>query len=184
MIYNTEISIENQIKWFESINNKHNFYFLIEYDNKFIGLINGKNVDYTSRTMEGGIFLWDTKYWKSHIPVIASIIMNDCNFLISNFNFVFAQVLRNNRNAVKYNMSMGYEIVKETKNIVIMRLSRENYIKKSKKLRRAIGILYKDFDLLSLNDITIEEEKKQIDLLYSDLPNDIQDNIDRIIIKK
>ena len=45
MEYREFITEEMQKKWFESINNLQNFYFIIEYENKKIGLINTSNID-------------------------------------------------------------------------------------------------------------------------------------------
>src|ERR1017187_6809502 len=77
MAYREQITPEMQKKWFESINNKFNGYFMIIHEGTKIGLINGKNIDFEKRTCEGGIFLWDENYKDTIIPALASIIMND-----------------------------------------------------------------------------------------------------------
>ena len=51
------ISFEMQYKWFQSINNIYNNYFIIIYNNEKIGLVNGKNSDYEKRQSEGGMFI-------------------------------------------------------------------------------------------------------------------------------
>jgi len=42
MEYKNYITPSNQKKWFASVNNKWNYYFIIEFENKKIGLINVK----------------------------------------------------------------------------------------------------------------------------------------------
>ena len=53
-----------QEKWFEKINNDNNFYFIIEYEGREVGMINIKDVDYEKRTGEPGMFLYDDDLWK------------------------------------------------------------------------------------------------------------------------
>jgi UDP-4-amino-4,6-dideoxy-N-acetyl-beta-L-altrosamine N-acetyltransferase len=109
MAYREQITPEMQKKWFTSINNKYNGYFIIIYEGKKIGLINGKNIDFEKRTCEGGVFIWDENYKDSIIPALASIMMNDWTFLIINFNAIYAKVLQENVSAMTYDKLMGYE---------------------------------------------------------------------------
>jgi len=174
MIYQKNISKCRQRRWFKSINNIHNYYFLIQYEGKFIGLVNGKDADYDNRTMEGGMFLWDKEYWNTHIPVIASIVMNDCSFFISNFKLITAKIVTSNNHALKFNLNIGYEVKEEKNGFVVMHLTKENYLKKIEKIRKGIIILSKDTELLSIKDISFEDDdKKSMKLLYTKLPGDV-----------
>ena len=85
MFYQKEITAEEQEEWFKSTNNIYNYYFIIESDNKKVGLINGKNIDYEKRTSEGGIFIWDEEYRDIQVSAIASLIMAEFTFLIFDF---------------------------------------------------------------------------------------------------
>ncbi len=176
MLYKKRISRWQQIRWFKSINNIYNLYFLIQHNNQFIGLINGKDVDYKKRTCEGGIFIWDIEYWDTYVPVAASFILNDFNFMITNFKINYAKVLKTNHNAIQYNLAQGYKIIEEQKDcMLLMQLTKEDYIKSSKKIRTAIEIVSKDSEPLSINDVSFEEDNEKImKLLYTGLPEDIQ----------
>ncbi len=175
MLYKKRISRWQQIRWFKSINNIYNLYFLIQYNNQFIGLINGKDVDYKKRTCEGGIFIWDIEYWDTYVPVAASLILNDFNFMITNFKTNYAKVLKNNKNAIQYNLAQGYQIIGEQKESVLMELTKENYIKYNIKIKRAIEILSKDSSPISMTDISFEDDvESSMKLLYTGLPEDIQ----------
>lgn len=176
MLYKKKISRWQQKWWFRSINNKHNLYFLIQYHHQFIGLINGKDVDYEKITCEGGVFIWNTYFWDTHIPVAASLILNDFNFMIANFKINYAKVLKDNHNAVQYNLVQGYKVIEEQKNgALLMRLTKDDYIKNNKKIRRAIEIVSKDSEPLSIDDFSFEDDdKRTMKLLYTGLPDDIQ----------
>jgi hypothetical protein len=45
MEFKRQITSEEQLIWFNSINNIANYYFMIEFEGKDIGVINVKNVD-------------------------------------------------------------------------------------------------------------------------------------------
>lgn len=176
MLYKKKISRWQQKWWFRSINNKHNLYFLIQYNHQFIGLINGKDVDYEKRTCEGGVFIWNTEFWDTHIPAAASLILNDFNFMIANFKINYAKVLKDNHNAVQYNLVQGYKVIEEQKNgALLMQLTKDDYIKNNKKIRRAVEIVAKDSEPLSIDDFSFEDDdKRTMKLLYTGLPDDIQ----------
>ncbi len=158
MIYRKIISRLEQKKWFESIRNHTNAYYLIYKDDIAMGLINGKNIDHQNKTSEGGIFIWheDANY---EVTILASIILNDWNFSFNNFNFNFAEVLKSNKKAIAYNEFMGYKISeKEHGNeyVLWMEQSKADYIKFREKVVRLKLI---DFDVtepLSYKDLIIE----------------------------
>jgi len=181
MIYKKKISKWKQRRWFRSINNIYNYYFLIQYEGRFIGLVNGKDADFENRTMEGGIFLWEKEYWNTHIPVIASIVMNDCSFFITNFKLITAKIVTNNHHALKFNLNIGYQKIEEKNGFVVMHLTKENYFKKIEKIRKGLKVLSKDADLLSFKDISFEDDnQKDMQLLYTKLPDDILNVIAQI----
>lgn len=182
MYYREYITPEMQKKWFKSINNKANGYFIIEYKGKKIGLIHGKDNDFEKRTSEGGIFIWDKDYIKTPIPSLASNILDDYTFLIINFNATYAKVLSKNTPVIEYNKLMGYvpcEPRNDDKGVQWMMLTRENYLKHMrifrKSIERATGdgepLAYKDFDFS-------DDSPEEIELLYKGLPPDIQKPID------
>ncbi|MDP4280659.1 MAG: hypothetical protein Q8867_00775, partial [Bacteroidota bacterium] len=74
MEFRENITPEMQKKWFDSINNIHNFYFIIEYKNEKIGLTNGKNLDFENLTGEAGIFIYDKKYYKTSVSAILAVL--------------------------------------------------------------------------------------------------------------
>jgi hypothetical protein len=72
MQFKEYISPLMQKAWFQKINNKNNYYFIIEHEQKKIGLINCKDSS-ESKVAEGGIFIWDTSYWGSSITSLRLI---------------------------------------------------------------------------------------------------------------
>lgn len=127
MRYQKKISKRKQRKWFKSINNSLNYYFMIEIDNSQIGLINCKDVDYHKEIGEGGIFIWDPEYINTPFPMIASVILIDFIFnRIEIGNKSFVQVLGSNKKAINYNKFIGYRSAGSgsSENVVILELDK------------------------------------------------------------
>ena len=61
MAYKKTISQRQQENWFKSIDNKLNYYFIIEYQGEKIGLINCKNVVENQMVGEGGGVYLETR---------------------------------------------------------------------------------------------------------------------------
>lgn len=147
MQFQADITPEMQLKWFHSINNKDNYYFIIEADTKKIGLINCKNADPITRIAEGGIFIWDLDYWNTPIPVFASLSMLEGVFeVFSAAGSSIATVKKDNKKALQFNKMLGYEIIPETKNdeFIKLLLTKERYFEKTKKIKRAAKIYSKN----------------------------------------
>lgn len=182
MYYRKRISPAMQRKWFKSINNKENGYFIIEHQGKKIGLIHGKDNDYEKRTSEGGIFIWDKGYIGTAIPALASIIMDDYTFLIESFNATYAKVLEGNKAVIEYNKLMGYmpcSPLNNDKGVMWMVLTRENYLKRMRLLRKAVEKITGDGEPISTKNFDFSDDTPEdMRNLYSGLPPDIQKPID------
>ena len=62
MNFRETITPEMQMKWFKSIDNFNNLYFIIHYKNEKVGLGNIKNIDWEKREGEVGIFISKQKF--------------------------------------------------------------------------------------------------------------------------
>ena len=134
MIYSKEITPQMQKKWFDSINNKYNYYFvIIDSDGDRVGLINSKNINLDEKVGEGGIFIADKKVWKTVTPVIASMILiNFSVVLLNSFDKSIVKVLKSNSSAIEYNKRLGYFKSDENNGIIQMKLTKESYIEATK----------------------------------------------------
>lgn len=117
MEYKDFITPEMQEKWFQKIDNDNNFYFIIEYGGKEIGLINVKNIDYNQKTGEGGIFIYDDEYLNTTIPFQISLCLSDFYFEILNLDKLICHILKDNKRAIKFNKMLGFKICENQENI-------------------------------------------------------------------
>lgn len=130
MRYQKKISKRKQRKWFKSINNNLNYYFMIEVNGKGIGLINCKDVDIKKELGEGGIFIWDKDYLNTPYPLIASVILIDFIFnRIEIGNSSIVQVLPSNKKAIEYNQFLGYKRVEHfsSDKVIVMELKKSTF---------------------------------------------------------
>jgi RimJ/RimL family protein N-acetyltransferase len=163
MQFKEYITPKMQKAWFNKINNKHNYYFIIEDNHKKVGLINCKDAEPNTKLAEGGIFIWEKSYWGTSIPAFASLTMLQAVFdVFQSGDESIATVACNNKVALDFNEMLGYEIKSKTAdgNYYKLHLTKEKYLSHCKKLIRAASIL--------------DEKKAQFVLLanYSDTQAD------------
>ncbi|MBC7696043.1 MAG: GNAT family N-acetyltransferase [Burkholderiales bacterium] len=142
MQFKEYITPQMQRDWFNRINNKYNYYFIIKDNNKKIGLINCKDASPDTKLAEGGIFIWDNQYWGTSIPVFASLTMLQAVFeIFKSGEESIATVAKSNRVALRFNEMLGYEIKSMTEDgYYKLHLSREKYFSHCKKLIKAASI--------------------------------------------
>lgn len=185
MHFKTPITADEQLKWFHSINNIYNNYFLIYADGKKIGLINGKNSDYSTGVSEGGIFIWDKDYHQHIAAPASSLIVNDHAFKLIGFKKSYVKVMKNNSYALQYNKMMGYLPSTDkvsTSEYQWLELSADRYEKYNGRLRKAIGLLTGDFTPLNINDFSFDDDTDEdLRLLICPLPQHIRDEAQKIL---
>lgn len=109
MFYREKITPEMQEKWFQNVNNDNNFYFIIEYQSKEIGLIDIKDIDYEKKCGEPGLFIYADEYLNSDVAIRASLCMDDWVWDSLGLNYQHIEVVRTNIQAIKYNRMLGFE---------------------------------------------------------------------------
>ena len=126
------ITSEMQEKWFQKINNDNNYFFIIEYEGKEIGLANMKDINYEQKTGEAGIFIYDDDYLNSVVSFYALLCLYDFFFETLGMEKVIAHILKDNKRAIKYNLTFGYELQPNQEQILnqLYCLEKANYFKK------------------------------------------------------
>lgn len=144
MDYREYITPEMQTKWFESVNNKYNYYFIIEFEGKKVGMINAKNFSYENGFGEGGIFIWDADYINSFAAVFSTLcLLNFVFFKVKLCKYSHARILRDNDRAIHYNQLIGYKLLGAQENVYnqLYELTMEDYVKNGAKLNKAAEML-------------------------------------------
>jgi len=140
MHYKKFITRRMQRKWFASVDNTSNFYFLITYEEKKIGLINIKNFDWENfNTAESGLFLWDPLYIDSPAPLLASIVLSEFGFGFLRGTESKIKILINNFKAINFNKALGYELCNDLpgeENMQFYLQTRESFIRCTSLIRK------------------------------------------------
>lgn len=146
MEYKKHISAPAQIKWFESINNPNNYYFLILTEGKPVGVINAKNIDWKEKFGEGGIFIWDEEAISHSIAALASVLFLNFCFDYLQFDLSYVKIMSSNTKAIAYNKSIGYRFVpyQENQRNQLYILTKERYTRHVRKLVVTLSKIYKD----------------------------------------
>ena len=143
MEFREEITPAMQKEWFLSINNTENFYFIIEFRQQKIGLINSSHVDWSTVSSEGGIFLWDDHYYETFVPVWASLCLLETSFFILGAGSSLIKTLKDNERAKKLNVHLGYELQPGQEEIYNQQylLTRESFSRHAPRLIKAASLL-------------------------------------------
>jgi len=147
MEYKKHITAEDQKAWFRSIDNKHNYFFMIHFDNKNVGVISIKNIDFENNYAEGGIFLGDKNYFDSLAAVYSSLCLLNFTFFVLKFTTSSRiRILKSNTRSIQYNKLIGYKLMPGQDNVENQwyELTLDDYIANGKKLNHSAALLNKD----------------------------------------
>lgn len=136
MEYRDEITPEMQEIWFRKIDNVNNFYFIIEAEEKEIGLINVRDIDYEKGEGEPGIFIWNDDFLNSTYSFKSVLNLTDFCFETLGLKELVIHILRDNKRAIQFNKAYGYELSQDQDNVYNQeyRMGYSRYVSKRKKI--------------------------------------------------
>ncbi len=146
MEFREEITSEMQEKWFASIDNEFNNYYIIHDGETKIGLIYGAEIDWDKGiTQNGGIFIYDESYWNTYFPLSATLLLMEISFILG-MKEAYIKVLHDNEKAIQFNTNIGFVKLPGQEGILNQRyvLTKESYDLKTEKLRQLIEKVYSD----------------------------------------
>lgn len=188
MQFRGEITPQQQLDWFRSIDNIYNNYYIIEFEGRKVGLINGKNANFETLSSEGGIFIWDKACMNSIVGPASSVILSDNSFYLCGFKRSLVKVMADNKAAYYYNYQMGYRAVKEISNdptVIWMELTVENYEKYGLHIKKWLQRVTGDISPLTPHDFNFDDDSdEELKRLYSPLPQLIRDGVNMSLQKQ
>ena len=179
MIYQKEISQEDQLNWFRNVDPDRNFYLMISTHGKDVGVCNMKNVNWEDQTGEGGIFIGDFKYLNTSVPVKA--ILNAATYFcdVLQIERVNISIVEGNAQAVHFNQMLGAVETNRGKGLIQMYFTRAMLHAATSKLIQDIGERYKD----ELRKLIVQPESDiDLELLSSCAGKQTKSNQQRITI--
>jgi UDP-4-amino-4,6-dideoxy-N-acetyl-beta-L-altrosamine N-acetyltransferase len=182
MEFREEITEEMQQKWFHSIDNINNNYYIIHDGENKIGLIYGAEIDWTAGiTHNGGIFIAEDEYWNTYFPLSATLLLMEISFILG-LKQVYVKILKDNYKAIQFNTNIGFKILpdQEKENNQKYVLTLESYEEKTLKLRQLLKKVYTDKITIIINHPDDHVSKKAIED-YKIQPEHIKNRVEFII---
>lgn len=128
MFFKDYITPEMQEAWFQKINNDNNFYFIIEYEGKEIGLINIKDIDWEKKCGETGVFVYDDLYLNSDIAYRAHLVIFDYIFIDMRLKYTISHIMGDNIRAQRFASFLGGTEVVNNEYYIEYHITADNYI--------------------------------------------------------
>lgn len=110
------ITPEMQKKWFAKIDNENNYYFIINYKDREIGLTNVRDIDYGNLSGEGGIFIYEDEFLNTDVPYRVIFALNDFCFDELKLEKMVAHIMSDNKRAINFNLLLGYKAENSVQN--------------------------------------------------------------------
>lgn len=140
MEYRNYITVEMQKKWFQSLNYNTDYFFISIYQSKKIGLVDVKRINWERRIGETGIFIYDSAFQNTFIPVAVYFSILDFSFYVLGLDKISAHILRSNKRAIKFNSALGFKLQEnqEDSENQLYLLGKDVYEKKTGRLRNVL----------------------------------------------
>lgn len=144
MSFREYITSDQQASWFKQLDLSKNFYFIIEQQNKSIGVVNLKDLDSDQQIAEAGIFIGNEAYLNSMVPVLATISLMEFAFETLKLKSLKAKINCTNLKTIRFNEGIGYvKSIKESgeNEFDYYTVSYENFLRSTEKLRNTLNKL-------------------------------------------
>lgn len=109
MLFQEHITPEMQSKWFQTINNDANYYFIVEYMGKYVGVINIKDIK--GNAGEPGFYLVNEEFKNTSIASLVNLAFGEFLFEMLGLDKLYIHVRKDNADAMKLNLFFGYKII-------------------------------------------------------------------------
>lgn len=110
MFYRQEITPEMQERWFANLDKERNYYFFVEIDEKPIGVVNLKDIDFDKKIAEPGVFIYEDAYINGDVSFRACLTLMDFAFETLGLEYLRGHIVPGNKRAVRFNKAFGYEL--------------------------------------------------------------------------
>ncbi len=164
------ITAEQQLNWFNGLQNQQSVYFLISFNKEKAGLIYLTGIDWLNLTFEANMFIGEEKYIGSSLPVYAALTISDLFFSALQFKKAYSKYFTDNNRSARFDSALGFSYIQPHSggdSLVYKYATADSYAAATEKLRTK---LYR----------TNEQNKKAV--IRVNLPEQ-QSSIEKIIVQ-
>lgn len=136
MVFRKYITKTQQLSWFKTLRDKHDYYFIVNYENQPSGVANLKSIDFNRSCAEAGIFIYKQEHQK--INGFAGVLtLYNFAFEHLTLSYVLATVLDDNKRAIRFNEFLGYTLIEKQHNDTsLYKLTKENYLRRRRNIEK------------------------------------------------
>ena len=137
------ISKVQQKEWFRKVDSEQHLFFLLSDENQSIGCLNIRDIDLENKTGIPGVFIGNSNYLGSIVPVMAVICLLNLGFSALNLKELSSPVLSSNKDAIKLYKELGFEIFhrQEDPRVFDTICFKENFLAAKNKFEEVFGNL-------------------------------------------
>lgn len=142
MAFRDHITPEMQQRWYEGVTRRGDLYFIIQRDDKDIGVSNLKDIDLSKKDAEAGIFIVNQDMRNSLVPYLVNFCLFDFAFDDLGLQLTWAHILDDNIRAIRFNKSLGFQATKELQDGTSNRkyfLEKSMYFNSSAKIKKIVN---------------------------------------------
>lgn len=156
MRYRDSIDPDQQIKWFEGLDAKCDWYFKARNEHKSFALFHIKGINWKTKSGEAGGFVGDASFIGRAEPAQATLALMDFGFRILQLACLQARYKSTLTRLVRFNQQLGYEVDGEEEDFLIAHVTPERYFAYAAPLRKAAMSLHGNRSVLASPDPWLE----------------------------
>ena len=136
MMFRDVITTESHLNWFHQLVPAANFYFLVQHNGEYVGVINIKNVEKGHRA-ELGIFFGQEEVIKSPLPIICALCLIDIATSVLRIEELYTHVAKGRDHIMNFNKKLGFNESERQADYSIYELDIDLHHDKNSKTRTA-----------------------------------------------
>ena len=135
------IAPDDQLRWFEGLDSRNDWYFIAEQQGRQCGLFHVKEVDWNERCGEAGGFLGRRELMGGPVPAMAVLALMDFSFFLLGLRSLQAQFDSRLPRVSRFNAWLGYRVFREDPDgFVRASVSAERYLSCADAFRSAAAL--------------------------------------------
>ena len=136
-----EITPEGQQRWFAGLDPQRQFFYVIEWQGRDVGVVNLKDFDPVEGCAEGGIYIADAEHRNGFAGLAAMLAMYDFGFEALGLRKAVIHVLRDNARAIRFNQSLGFRLAEGQDGVAnqLYEIGRDEYFSNTRRFRALLA---------------------------------------------
>jgi RimJ/RimL family protein N-acetyltransferase len=129
-VYRKIISEAEQDMWFDEMNRKEHYVFVVIKDEKRIGVVYLRDIPEDRASSTCGLFFWDDDSISTRIPVFAALLALDFASYYCEVQRIDSIVLKSNTAGIKMYRFFGFDLQDKDDDSYLITITRDAYLKK------------------------------------------------------